>query len=40
MSNHTGRSSRLLIASALMALMAAFLAVLIVVLLARSVLGG
>jgi hypothetical protein len=39
MSHHT-RSSRLLIALALMALMAAFLAVLIVVLLARSVLGG
>jgi hypothetical protein len=40
MSHHAGGSSRLLIALALVALMAAFLAVLIVVLLARSVLGG
>jgi hypothetical protein len=40
MSHQTGQSSRLLIAGALIALMAAFLAVLVVVLLARSVLGG
>jgi hypothetical protein len=40
MSHQTRRSSRLLIASALIALMAAFLAVLVVVLLARAVLGG